>query len=141
MKRLIPIVFLAGFALLAPSLFAAEPTPQQLEFFEQKIGPIFVNHCYGCHSAETKVAARLRVDDYNGILRGGQSGPAVVPGDPESSLLIARVSHTDAKRRMPKDGEALSSTEIANLVTWVRDGAAWPRGKSRGYSGKSSREI
>jgi mono/diheme cytochrome c family protein len=106
-------------------LFAAEPTPQQVEFFEKKIRPIFVNNCYACHSADTKPAGGLRVDDYNGIRRGGNSGPAVVPGDPEKSVLIQRVRHPDPKRRMPKEGGPLTPAQIDDLAAWIRDGAAW----------------
>jgi hypothetical protein len=125
MKKLLPV-----FVFFASTVFAADPTSQQLEFFEKNIRPIFVNNCYGCHSADTKVSGKLRVDDYNGLLRGGQSGPAVVPGDPDKSLLIRRVSNPDPKRRMPKEGEALSSAQIADLVAWVKDGAAWPVDKA-----------
>src|SRR5258707_1322366 len=115
---------LAISVLTAPLLTAADPTPQQLEFFEKKVRPIFVNNCYGCHSADTKPAGGLRVDDHNGILRGGQSGPAVVPGDPEKSVLLMRVRHQDPKRRMPKESDPLSESQIADLNTWIRDGAA-----------------
>jgi mono/diheme cytochrome c family protein len=124
------ITLLAGVAFFASALFGADATPAQLTFFEKNIRPIFVNNCYGCHSADTKVAGKLRVDDYNGLLRGGQSGPAIVPGDPDKSILLKRVSHTDPKRRMPKEGEALSPAQIADLVAWVKDGAAWPADKA-----------
>jgi len=117
---------LIAIALFTPARFAAAPTPRQVEFFEKKIRPIFVNNCYGCHSADTKVSGNLRVDDSNGLLRGGQSGPAVVPGDPEKSLIIRRVSTADVKRRMPKGGNALLPEQIADLSAWIKDGAVWP---------------
>ena len=60
------------------------------EWFETKVRPILVDHCYTCHSADTKPAGGLRVDDRNGLLAGGNSGPAVVPGDPAASLLLQR---------------------------------------------------
>jgi len=98
----------------------------QTDFFETKVRPILVNHCYACHSADTKPAGGLRLDDRNGAFKGGQSGPAVVPGDPQKSLLLQRVRHEDPKRRMPKEGDALSAAQIADLTTWIKDGAAWP---------------
>src|SRR2546421_4889459 len=68
-----------------------------LEFFEKKVRPVLIAHCYTCHSADTKPAGDLRVDDRNGLLQGGKSGPAVVPGHPEKSLLLQRATHADAK--------------------------------------------
>src|SRR5678815_1115228 len=114
--------------LVLPALMlAAEPGPEQLGFFEKNVRPVLVNRCYGCHSAETKPAGFLRVDDRNGLLKGGDSGPAVVPGDPEKSLIIQRITHKDPKRRMPKEGGLVTEAELANITTWIKDGAAWPR--------------
>ena len=96
-----------------------------------------MDHCYTCHSADTKPAGGLRVDDRDGLLSGGNSGAAVVPGDPAASLLIARVSHKNAKRRMPKEGQPLSGEEIATLSRWIRDGAAWPPVKLPATLGQS----
>src|SRR6188768_1051857 len=116
MKRLI--------VLFAVALSAA--TTEQIEFFEKKVRPILVNSCYACHSADTKPAGNLRVDDHNGILRGGDSGPAVVPGDPAKSILLDRVQHENPRRRMPKEGAVLTAAQIADLRKWIADGAAWP---------------
>jgi hypothetical protein len=102
------------------------PDARAVEFFEKKVRPILVNSCHTCHSAETKPSGELRVDDRNGLLTGGKSGPAVVPGKPESSLLVTRVTHKDAKRRMPLEGKPLSAAEVAVLSQWIQDGAAWP---------------
>src|SRR5262249_13474124 len=76
----------------------------QVEFFEKKIRPILVSHCYTCHSADTNSKGGLRVDDHNGLLRGGNTGAAIVPGDPAKSLLLKRVKLQDTKRRMPQEG-------------------------------------
>jgi len=95
-------------------------------FFETKVRPVLAERCYTCHSADTKPAGGLRVDDRNGLLEGGDRGPAVVPGDPDSSLLLKRVGQRDPKRRMPKEGEPLTQAQIADLTRWIRDGAAWP---------------
>src|SRR5208282_1837714 len=75
---------------------------ERIDFFEKKVRPILVSHCYTCHSADTKPAGGLRVDGRRGLLTGGDSGPAVIPEEPEKSLLLQRVQHQDPKRRMPK---------------------------------------
>ncbi len=119
----------APFALLLLAGAASgEPTPTdaaKVEFFEKKVRPIFADHCYHCHSADTKPAGNLRVDDRRGLLTGGNTGPAIVPGDPGKSLLLKRVA-PDAKKRMPIEGEHLTDEQIATLTQWIKDGAAWP---------------
>lgn len=119
--RIIP-----SFALLASSLSAATQDPADLEFFEKKVRPILSESCYGCHSAETKAAGDLRVDDLNGLLTGGRNGPAIVPGDPDKSLLIQRLVHPQERLRMPRESDPLTAEKIADLRTWVAKGAAWP---------------
>ncbi len=115
-------------ALLNPSTsFAQSAGPHAgVEFFEKKIRPILVKHCANCHSADTNAKGGLRVDDRNGLLNGGKSGPAIVPGDPAKSLLLQRVTIKNAKRRMPAEGTALLPEEIADLTEWIKDGVAWP---------------
>ena len=66
------------------------------------------------------------MDDLNGLLTGGNNGPAVVPGDPDKSLLIQRVTHTEQRLLMPKESDPLNESQIADLRTWIIDGAAWP---------------
>jgi cytochrome c553 len=117
-------VALAGFGSSARGETA--PRDPAVELFEKKVRPILVGHCYTCHSADTNSHGGLRVDDRNGLLTGGKSGPAVVPGDPARSLLIQRVTHKDAKQRMPKEGQPLTEAQIADLTAWIKDGAAWP---------------
>ena len=70
--------------------------------------------------------ARITTDDRNGLIQGGNRGPAIVPGSPEKSLLIEAVRHTHAKVKMPPE-KHLAEEEIADLVQWIKDGAAWPR--------------
>jgi cytochrome c553 len=96
-------------------------------FFEKKVRPILVSHCYSCHSADTKPSGGLRVDDRNGLLLGGDEGPAVIPGDPEKSLILQRIRHENAKKKMPKEGELLTEAEIADLTQWIKEGVAWPQ--------------
>src|SRR5580698_8660090 len=73
------------------------PTPEQTAFFDQNIQPILTNHCYDCHSTQTRSAGGLRLDDRDALLTGGKSGPAIVPGKPDDSLLFQRVISTDTK--------------------------------------------
>ncbi|QDU24122.1 PSD1 and planctomycete cytochrome C domain-containing protein [Urbifossiella limnaea] len=116
---------LLGLLATAGVAGAAPPDAAKLEFFEKKVRPVLVGHCNQCHSADTKPAGNLRVDDHHGLLTGGNGGPAVVPGQPEKSLLLKRVAH-DAKKQMPAEGEKLSPAQIADLTQWVKDGAVWP---------------
>jgi mono/diheme cytochrome c family protein len=104
---------------------AVEADGAKLEYFEKKVRPILVNHCFSCHSAETKPAGGLRVDDRNGLLTGGNTGKSIVPGKPAESLLLKRVSK-DAKKRMPSEGEHLSDEQIGVLAKWIEEGAVWP---------------
>ncbi|WP_337175246.1 PSD1 and planctomycete cytochrome C domain-containing protein [Paludisphaera sp.] len=97
----------------------------KLDFFERKVRPLLVDNCYNCHSANTKAASGLRVDDRNGLLAGGDRGPAVVPGDPEESLLLQSVAHQDDAPRMPPR-KKLGEEEVAILSRWIAEGAAWP---------------
>jgi len=116
--------------LLPYSAAAADSAPSfpaaKVEFFEKKVRPVFASHCYTCHSADTQPHGELRVDDRNGLISGGNSGPAIVPGHPEQSLLLQRVLSQDPKHHMPKEGTPLTAEEIADLTAWIKDGAAWP---------------
>jgi hypothetical protein len=109
-------------ALLLPSAKSADN-----DLFENKVRPILANNCYSCHT--TARLGGLRLDSRAGLLKGGKSGPAMVPGDPEKSLLIRAVRQTDDKLKMPQGGK-LRKPEIDALVEWVRGGAPWPEGKS-----------
>jgi hypothetical protein len=107
--------------------FAAE-SPEGLELFEKRIRPLFTAHCYECHSTQSKKSkGGLQLDSPDGLRKGGDSGPALVPGEPEKSLLVRAVRHMDEALRMPPK-QKLSETEIADLVTWVKMGAPDPRG-------------
>ena len=81
---------------------AAEPARAQLDFFEQKVRPVLAEHCYPCHSAQApKVKGKLLLDTRAGLLKGGATGPAIVPGDPGASLLLKALRHDGPK--MPPD--------------------------------------
>ena len=106
----------------------AEADAAAIEHFEKKVRPVLVEHCYSCHSKESKkLKAKLRVDALDALLSGGESGPAVVPGKPEKSLLIEAVSYKNTEMQMPPKSK-LSDQQIADMTEWVRQGAPWPGG-------------
>jgi hypothetical protein len=106
---------------------APDVTEEQLAFFEQRIRPLLVTHCYECHSEKSEeVGGRLLVDSAPTMRRGGDSGLAIVQGDPDHSLLIDAVRYKNDNIQMPPDGK-LSDAEIASLEEWVRIGAPDPR--------------
>lgn len=124
--RITPLLTIVLFGIFSRAL-ADNLTPAQTDFFENKIRPILTDHCYKCHSPlAEKVKGGLLLDTREGVLRGGDSGPAIVPGDPESSLLIKAVRYTDPDLQMPKD-KKLDDDQIAALEQWVKMGAPDPR--------------
>jgi hypothetical protein len=108
------------------TLLAATPTPDQTEFFEKQIRPILANRCYECHSAEKKTKGGLALDNASAVLKGGDSGPALVPGDPEKSLMVEAVRYKNHDLQMPPK-RRLSEEEVKALETWVKLGAPDPR--------------
>jgi hypothetical protein len=106
---------------------AGEAKAEGMAFFEKRIRPILVGHCYRCHSAQGKRSkGGLLLDSREAMLRGGNAGPALMPGDPEKSLLITAVRHTNPDLKMPPD-KKLSATQVADLTAWVKMGAPDPR--------------
>uniref|UniRef100_A0A7C2K0U7 DUF1553 domain-containing protein n=1 Tax=Schlesneria paludicola TaxID=360056 RepID=A0A7C2K0U7_9PLAN len=105
-------------------------TPENLAFFENRIRPLLVKHCYECHSVESaEIQGGLLVDSRAAIRKGGPNGPAVVPGEPADSRLIEAVHYKNANFQMPPDGK-LSDAEIADLEEWIRRGAPDPRSQA-----------
>lgn len=102
---------------------AATEEAAKIEFFERHVRPLLVEKCFTCHSAETNSHGGLRVDDRNGLLTGGGRGAALVPGDPDASLLIKAIRREGALK-MPPQGE-LNEQQRAVLTRWVAEGAAW----------------
>ncbi|MBL8795830.1 MAG: PSD1 domain-containing protein [Planctomycetia bacterium] len=122
------LMVLAHCSMGISSLRAAEPDPQGIAYFEKKIRPVLVQQCYACHSEEAKkIKGGLRVDLREGLLRGGESGPAVVPGQVKDSLLIQAIQHAKADLKMPPKVK-LPDAVIADFVKWVELGAPDPRG-------------
>src|SRR5947209_2085674 len=122
MRRLLPLTL---FFAAAPA--AAAPQGEGVEFFEKQVRPILVGRCYPCHSdAATKVKGGLKLDTRAAVRKGGERGPAIIPGDPDKSLLVNAVRYADEALRMPPKAK-LSDAEIQTLETWVRIGAPDPR--------------
>jgi mono/diheme cytochrome c family protein len=92
------------------------------DFFENNVRPIIANNCSGCHVEAT--SGGLKLDSRESLLKGGEHGPALVPGDPDKSLIITAV-HQTTKLKMPKGGK-LNPQEVADLTEWVKRGAVWP---------------
>ena len=114
-------------AALLGEVHAQEPaaTPDQMKFFETKIRPVLVEQCYECHAAGAKIVqGGLRVDHREGLLRGGDTGAALVPGDTENSLLLAALRYEDVE--MPPKGK-LPSAVIQDFEAWIAMGAPDPR--------------
>ena len=118
------LLFLTGFGTAQASNQPADT----VEFFENHVRPILANHCYDCHG-EDEASGNLRLDLKSGWERGGDAGPAIVPGDPSSSLLFRAVSWQDPDLKMPPDeaGGKLSDKDISLLKEWIRTGAVDPR--------------
>jgi hypothetical protein len=122
---------LIAFALLltsAAATYAQTPDAKGIEFFEQKIRPVLVEHCYRCHSEDAaknkKLKAGLFVDSRAGLLKGGEEGPSVVPGKPKEGLLMNALRHE--KLQMPPANK-LSAEIIADFEKWIAMGAPDPR--------------
>ncbi len=113
---------------LAGAVSVCAATPEEgVAFFEKRIRPLLAEHCYECHSASAKKAkGNLRLDSRDGWAKGGDSGPALVPGKPDDSLLIKGVRHWDKDFKMPPDIR-LSPALVADLIEWVKLGAPDPR--------------
>ncbi|MSU51223.1 MAG: DUF1553 domain-containing protein [Opitutus sp.] len=123
-------VALAFATITVARVAAADLAPDQLEFFESKIRPIFAEHCYKCHSAESgKSKGSLMLDSRDALRKGGGTGPALSEGDPEKSLLIQAIRYADEDLQMPpkEEGGKLSADKIAALEAWVKMGAPDPR--------------
>jgi mono/diheme cytochrome c family protein len=107
-------------ALLSPQVIRAADAA---EFFETRIRPLLAKNCFSCHTG-TRMGG-LQLDSRESMLRGGASGPAIVPGDAARSLLIQAVSHTHERLKMPPPGK-LTDEQIGDLTAWVKAGAVWP---------------
>lgn len=104
--------------------------------FSRDIRPIFARNCHQCHGPD-KHEGGLRLDMKSRAVQGGDSGPAIVAGRPDESLLLRLVSGSDPDRVMPPKGDRLTAGEIARLRLWIEQGAAWPDDPNEGVAAKS----
>src|SRR6266567_1822501 len=118
---------LGTFLVVAARAASSDP----VDFFKTRVRPILANQCYSCHT-DTKMGG-LQLDSREHVLKGGNSGPAVVPGNPDQSLLIRAVNHTHEKLKMPPQGK-LTDEQIADLRAWVAAGAHWDERASTAIS-------
>ena len=125
LRRVVLLAILAAAGAAAARADDA-PDPAKAEFFETKVRPVLVDQCYACHSASAKkLKANLRLDSHAGLLNGGDTGPAIVPGEPDKSRLIDAIGYQNVDLQMPPK-KKLSHRQIADLTEWVRMGAPWP---------------
>src|SRR6476661_6121992 len=103
---------------------SSQATPTAVDF-ARDIQPILQASCYECHGSK-KTKAHLRLDSPAGITKGGETGPIVVAGKSDQSLMVRRVLGLDGDDRMPKDGDPLSAEQIALIRSWIDQGAKWP---------------
>ncbi len=127
--RLSILILVAGM-MCSTHIEAAEPTPAQIKHFETHVRPVLVEHCQKCHGAE-KQWGSLRLDSTAALLKGGDTGPAIVPDKPDESRLILAIRQTDPDFSMPPKGK-LTDKQIADLTQWVKDGAYYPETKATG---------
>ncbi len=140
---------LAGALRAAPVAPAGPPpagpsaplSPADTAFFETKIRPVLVERCYKCHSHDAdRVKGGLMLDTHEGMMHGGDTGPAIEPGKPQDSLLVDAIGYKDENLQMPPKGDKLSDQQVADLTEWIRRGAPDPRtgvakGSSLAYGG------
>jgi cytochrome c553 len=127
------LLFGAPLAVLMAVLAAALPvragearklTPAAVQFFEARVRPVLAENCFRCHG-DKKHKGDLRLDSLSAMLAGGDRGPAIVPGQPEKSLLLKAIRQEDPELKMPPSRK-LPAKQIADLTQWVKMGAPWP---------------
>jgi hypothetical protein len=135
LRRFVSLLSIGSFVLClgastGDALLGATPPghDQQGEFFEKRIRPVLSEQCYECHNSQKTREGSLAVDSREGLLTGGDQGPAVVPGKPAESTLVWAIRH-EHDIKMPKSGGKLSDRVVADFVTWIKAGAHDPRDK------------
>lgn len=132
-----PFAFVAIVIAMSFTVAAGEkPSAYQLKFFEAKVRPVLAANCVRCHGS-TKQRGDLRLDTLAAMMKGGESGPALSPGNPKDSLIIEAINHESLE--MPPDGK-LKDDEIAAITEWVRIGAPWPENAPRIAASAEKRE-
>jgi len=130
MKSMMQLAAAFGVVTVAAPLFAQDKplTPEENEFFEAKIRPALIEHCHKCHSADkdAKIKGNFQLDSKAGLLKGGSTGPGLVAGQPDKSLIIKAMRFTDPNLQMPPKDKVPDSV-LADFENWVRMGAPDPR--------------
>jgi len=122
--RRLPFVFLALWTAAAAG--AEEPSADAVQFFEARVRPVFVENCMSCHGPD-KQWSNFRMDSREALLKGGDYGEAVIPGNPEESPLVEAIRQVDEDLAMPPaPKKKLDDRQIADIVEWIRQGAAFP---------------
>ncbi len=129
------LLIIAIFLGPAPVLRAEAPRAADVEFFEKNVRPVLVEHCYKCHG-NGKIKGGLSLTSRDSILKGGDSGPALVPGAPDKSLLIQAVRYEGETQMPPKS--KLPDRVVADLTAWVQHGAPWPAAPTGGDAIRSA---
>jgi cytochrome c553 len=119
---------------LAVAASAAEPSRQDVEFFEKQVRPVLVEKCQSCHGAKRQQGG-LRLDSRSALLKGSDGGPVIVPGQPDRSPLVQAIRH-EGDLKMPPKGK-LPAEVVSALTNWVRMGAPWPEDVARGPAAES----
>ncbi len=130
----------AGLLILAFASTARGSDPASAEFFETKIRPVLHEHCLPCHGGDAKKAPKggLSLTNREVLLKGGDSGPAIISGDPAKSRLIEAIGYLNPDLQMPPKGK-LPPVAIADLTAWVKAGATWPKETSTTATGPDAK--
>ena len=120
-----PVLAALSVATVAHAFAAPADQASSPDFFETKVRPVLANNCYACHT--NSALGGLRLDSREAMLKGGGRGAAIVPGDPDKSLLVTAMRQTDRSSRCRRAGK-LKDDEIDDIVAWVKAGAVWPAG-------------
>jgi hypothetical protein len=117
-----------GGCLVFGRAVAAEDPVEAQEFFEKRVRPVLADRCFRCHSRQSeKLKGGLMLDSREGVLKGGEGGPILSPGEPEKGRLILALRYENPDLQMPPQGK-LKGAEIEAITAWVRMGAPWPGG-------------
>ena len=119
LRLVLPLLLGASMLFVRP---ASAQSPEEL--FETRVRPVLAGSCFECHGRLRR--GGLRLNSRDAMLRGGDSGPAIIPGDPSGSLLIQTVRHEIDGQEMPRDEDPLTPQQIEGLIEWIRIDAPWP---------------
>jgi hypothetical protein len=117
------LIFSVVFLLATAGLAESAPNPAVETAFEKHVRPVLVEHCWKCHGPKKQMAG-LRLDSREAMLKGGDSGPVIKPGNPDASRLIQALRHEGELKMPPR--KKLPAADIANLAAWIKAGAPWP---------------